>query len=150
MKKFTRRFAVLMLAGLLSVRSGSAGDTIYHNGTIVTLNERNDTVEAVAVRDPTIIACGSLAEVRKVVSDSASLVDLRGRTLLPGFYAAHDHFLNGSVSSFYHVDLNSPPIGRIENLDEMIAVLRERAAVTPAGEWIVGRGYDDTLIREQR
>jgi predicted amidohydrolase YtcJ len=78
------------------------------------------------------------------------VLGLRGRTLLPGFYAAHDHFLNASVAALYHLDLNSPPIGRIESIDEIVAALRERAAATPPGAWIAGRGYDDTLVREKR
>src|SRR5688500_9754117 len=140
--------AVLTLA--ISIPASNAADTIYRGGTILTLDGNNRTVEAVAVRDGTILACGSLDEVRALAAASATQIDLRSRTLLPGFYAAHDHFLSGSLASFYHVDLNSPPIGTTESIDDIIAALRERAAIAPAGEWVVGRGYDDTLIREKR
>src|SRR5205814_8101820 len=48
------------------------------------------------------------------------------------------------------VDLNSPPMGAMRSIDDIVAALREKAARTPAGAWVVGRGYDDTLVKEQR
>src|SRR5262249_20245337 len=77
-------------------------------------------------------------------------VDLAGKTLLPGFYAAHDHFPSWGRVALYQVDLNSPPIGPIRTLADIVAALKERAAQTRPGEWIMGRGYDDTLIAERR
>ena len=50
----------------------------------------------------------------------------------------------------YQVDLNSPPIGSIQTIDDIVAALKERAAQTRPGQWIVGRGYDDTLVAERR
>ena len=48
------------------------------------------------------------------------------------------------------VDLNSPPIGAIEDMDQLVAALAARAAELPEGQWVSGRGYDDTLLAEQR
>ena len=124
--------------------------TIYSNGPIVTLDGQNTIAEAVAVRGEEIIAVGSLAAVKDAAGLNAARVDLRGRTLLPGFHAAHDHFLNASVAALYQLDLNSPPIGRVGTIEDIVAALRERAGTTPPGQWIAGRGYDDTLVRERR
>ena len=130
--------------------AAAAADTIYHNGPIITLDAQNRAVEAVAVRGETILAVGRLDAVRAAVSREAAEVDLQGHTLLPGFYAAHDHFPSASASAAYNVDLNSPPIGAIASIEDMVNALRERAGTTPPGDWIVGRGYDDTLVREKR
>jgi predicted amidohydrolase YtcJ len=149
-------FAISLACLLLTLTSTRAAeptrlaDTIYRNGTIITMDARSRNVEAVAVQGEEIVLAGTLAEVNKLVSPKTTIVDLQGRAMLPGFYAAHDHFLNGSVSAMYQLDLNSPPIGNITGIEEIVAALRERAANTPPGKWVVGRGYDDTLVREKR
>ena len=124
--------------------------TLYFNGPIVTLDAQERVVEAVAVRGDTIVFAGPVAAAREAAGAGATPIDLKGRALLPGFYAAHDHFLNASMAAMYAVDLNSPPIGPVESIEDIVAALRERAAATPPGGWISGRGYDDTLVREQR
>ena len=120
----------------------TAPDTLYVNGNIVTLDRSNRIVSTIAVRDGKVLAAAAAGKAR--------IVDLRGRTLLPGFYAAHDHFPSWGTVALFQVDLNSPPVGRIETMAGLIGALQARAKQTPPGEWIVGRGYDDTLLREQR
>ena len=70
--------------------------------------------------------------------------------MLPGFYAPHDHFPGSGRVAVSSVDLNSPPIGDVATMAELVAALSARAAETPAGQWVQGRGYDDTLLAEQR
>jgi predicted amidohydrolase YtcJ len=106
--------------------------------------------EAVGVREGRIVAVGTKAAVSQSLRPGFAPIDLRGRTLLPGFYAAHDHFPDLGSDELYRVDLNSPPIGVIRNMDQLVAVLRSKAGVTPADEWVVGWGYDDTLLAEAR
>ena len=78
------------------------------------------------------------------------IVDLDGKAMLPGFYAAHDHFPGSGRVALFYVDLNSPPIGTIETMDELITALRSRSEQLSPGEWIEARGYDDTLLAEKR
>lgn len=124
--------------------------TIYVNGRVITLDPENRVVEAVAVRQGKILVAGTERQVRDRAVRNASVIDLRGRTMLPGFYAAHDHLPQSGTAALFQVDLNSPPMGRIETIADLIRALQEKARRTPAAEWIVGRGYDDTLLREQR
>ncbi|MBX6314153.1 MAG: amidohydrolase [Isosphaeraceae bacterium] len=131
-------------------RTSDEPDTVYENGRVVTLDPANRIVRAVAVRQGQILAVGTEQHVREAATRHANIVDLRGRTLLPGFYAAHDHLPQSGLVALFQVDLNSPPIGRIETIADLIGALREKARRTPRGEWIIGRGYDDTLLREQR
>jgi hypothetical protein len=77
------------------------------------------------------------------------VVDLAGRALLPGFIDAHGHFPGAGIYAVY-LDLNSPPIGSVRTLEDLVARLRERAAQTGEGEWVVGWSYDDTLLAERR
>lgn len=70
--------------------------------------------------------------------------------MTPGFYDAHSHFTGVGCSALFIVDLNSPPIGAIESISDIIAMLGEKASTTAEGEWLLGFGYDDTLIAEGR
>src|SRR5687767_8819584 len=73
-------------------QSEAAPDAIYVNGTVVTMARAGEIVEAVAVREGKISAIGTSGQMRGLVGKTTKLVDLAGKTLLPGFYAAHDHF----------------------------------------------------------
>jgi predicted amidohydrolase YtcJ len=136
-----------MLPLLLLASSLSAADVIYRNGTVLTMDAAGRVAEAVAIENGRIVRAGSNAEIGV---DAAKVVDLKGRTLLPGFYAAHDHFPSSGLTALYQVDLNSPPMGRIRTMAELIAALQSKAQTTPPGEWVIGRGYDDTLLAERR
>ncbi len=125
-------------------------DVIYLNGTVITMDARQSEAQAVAVRGDTIVAVGDNNAIEDLAGPDTDRIDLDGATLLPGFYAAHDHFPGSGVVALFRVDLNSPPIGEINTMDELVARLAARANETPKGEWVRGRGYDDTLIREKR
>lgn len=136
-------------AGCTAPAGGIAPDTIWVNGTVITM-EGDQTVQAVAALGDQIVAVGSDDEVRGLAGPETRVVDLDGRTMTPGFYAAHDHFPGSGRVAVTQVDLNSPPIGAIENMDQLVAALRARAEELPEGQWVSGRGYDDTLLAEQR
>jgi predicted amidohydrolase YtcJ len=76
-------------------------------------------------------------------------VELDGRALLPGFIDAHGHYPGAGIYA-HAADLNSPPIGQVRNLEDLVAQLRARAAREDAGDWVIGMGYDDTLLAEAR
>ena len=125
-------------------------DTVYLNGQIVTMDAEARTVEAVAVRGDEIVGVGSSTEIGLMAGPGTRVVDLEGRTMTPGFYAPHDHFPWAGAIAVTTVNLNSPPMGPVQNIDGLVDALREKAAETPAGDWIQGWGYDDTLIEDQR
>lgn len=125
-------------------------DVVYVGGTVVTMDPAGRTVEAVAVRGDRILMTGSRAEVEALVGRRTRVVDLAGRTLVPGFYAPHDHFPDAGRVALYQVDLNSPPMGTVERIDDLVRLLAAKAKTLPEGTWILGRGYDDTLLEEKR
>ena len=125
------------------------GHQLFINGNVLTMDSDNRIVEAIAVRRDRIEAVGSTQEIMAMAQEDSEVIDLRGRTLLPGFIDAHGHF-PGSGLSVVAADLNSPPIGTLTTMAEVLAALGAQAAKTPKGEWVSGFGYDDTLLREQR
>ena len=131
-------------------RSRPAPPTAYVGGAVLTLDDRDRVVTGLGVEAGRIARVGSEAELRAWAGErGARVVELAGRALLPGFIDAHGHFPGAGIYAV-HVDLNSPPIGTIESLDDLRGRLAERASQTAAGEWIVGWGYDDTLLAETR
>jgi predicted amidohydrolase YtcJ len=120
-------------------------DVIFGNGLIRTLDTTNPTAEAVLVRGDRVVVAGPLDDVRARASHARE-VDLGGATVLPGFIESHNHFLFAG-QAFSQVDVRGHVCDSIETLQ---ALLGERAERTPPGEWVIGRGYDQTLLRENR
>lgn len=122
---------------------------VFLHGNVLTMDADNRIVEALSVRGDKIEALGSTEDIMKLVTDETVVTNLRGRTLMPGFIDAHGHF-PGSSLAVINADLNSPPIGTLKNMADVIAALKVQAEKTPQGEWVIGMGYDDTLLAENR
>src|SRR5687768_15181953 len=85
-------------------------DAVYLNATVITLDAERRLVEALAVKGDRLVAVGSSADLRKLASDTTVVHDLAGKTIVPGLYAAHDHFPGSGRIGLFTVDLNSPPL----------------------------------------
>ncbi len=126
--------------------SGDRADIIFSGGPVHTVDQRNTIAEAVAVSDGRILAVGSTADVNATAGPETQRVDLRGRSLLPGFIDAHQHFswLGGAQES---IDCKAPGMDSISALQDEV---RRRVAAQPAGSWIRGRGYNQDYLAEGR
>jgi predicted amidohydrolase YtcJ len=111
---------------------------VFTGGRIYTADARGSWAEALAVFGDRIAAVGPEASVRAVVPPGTPEVSLRGLTAGPGFVDAHSHFVQTSYSLTW-VDARFP---RVATVDALVAAIAERAASTPAGEWIRARGLD--------
>lgn len=121
---------------------------VFVNGQILTMNAENRVAEALSVRGAKVSRVGSTEEILAEVTDKTVVTDLRGRTLMPGFVDAHGHF-PGSGQVVFSTDLNSPPIGNIEDMSQLMERLKDAHEARPDG-WLTGFGYDDTLLAEGR
>ena len=106
-------------------------DLLLVNARVLTMDPARPRAAAVAV------AGGRIVGVYDGVPDvsAAQVIDLKGAALIPGFHDAHNHMI-GFGLSLTEIDL------RVDDLDELYARVAARAATMPAGEWIVGAGYD--------
>jgi len=111
---------------------------LYVNGTIYTMNAAQPIAQAMAIDSATgyLVAVGSNDEVRRYGSLHTELVDLRGRTVLPGFIDAHIHLLSTAYRSYY-IDARA-----CTGEDDVAELVRERAAHTPPDQWILGGQWD--------
>ncbi len=129
----------------------STADTIFINGDIVTMNEKARNAAALAVKDGRVLAVGHEAEVMATRGAATDIVDLGGRTLLPGFLDGHSHFIN-AVRMVTWANVSAPPVGPVSNIPDLIAVLKEARAKQglKPGEWLIAYGYDGTMLEEGR
>jgi predicted amidohydrolase YtcJ len=122
---------------------------VFINGNVLTMDAGNAVVQALSTRGEFIDTVGTTEEIMALAGDETQVIDLRGRTLLPGFIDAHGHF-PGSGMRVVAADLNSPPIGDKNTMAEVMDALRAQREGKAPGGWITGFGYDDTLLAEKR
>ncbi len=122
---------------------------VFVNGDVLSMDAHNTVAQAISIRGGTIEAVGATDDIMALVTEETEVNDLYGRAVLPGFIDAHGHF-PGSALPVIAADLNSPPVGDVTSMRELLAALSERAAATPPGDWVRGFGYDDTLLVEHR
>jgi len=119
-------------------------ELILHNGNFWTVNAAVPRAQAVAIARERFLAVGGDSEVLNLAGAGTRKIDLGGKTVLPGFIDAHSHPADAGRLHLRMVDCDLRSIAAIQ------AALRERAAKTPAGEWILGFKYDDTKTEEGR
>ena len=126
-------------------------DTIFTNGDIITMAEASPQVQALAVKDGLILALGARSEVLAHQGPNTKMIDLAGRTLLPGFLDGHSHFIN-AIRMASWANVSAPPVGKVNDIAGLIETLKEtkaRLGLKP-GEWLVGYGYDGTTLADGR
>ncbi|MFC3039970.1 amidohydrolase [Virgibacillus xinjiangensis] len=124
-------------------------DLIIKNASILTLDERNTYAGSVAVGDGKIVHIWpekypSLKD--EEIATDAQVVDLDGATLIPGFIDTHNHLL--MYAQFRKQANCSSPLNK--NIAEILQKLEDQKNKTPDGEWVLGWGYDNTLLEENR
>lgn len=131
----------------------SPADAIYAGGPIVTVNELQPQAEAIAVRGGRIVAVGYRDEVMKLKGDKTRVVDLAGRTLVPGFIDPHGHVFNTGLQAV-SANLLPKPDGEVNDIATLQATLKAWAGqnekMVKQYGWILGFGYDDAQLKEGR
>ncbi|HEU4932617.1 MAG TPA: amidohydrolase [Pyrinomonadaceae bacterium] len=123
-----------MLALLLTlafITQPSQADLILHNGVIWTVDAKNPTVEAVAIKNGKFVVVGSNSAALKLRGPNTRVIDLKGSFVVPGFNDNHVHF----ASAAQFLEFN---IMRASTQDDFVARVKEVIGRLPKGEWIVG------------
>ena len=133
-------FALFLFAN----NPSSSADLILLNGNIVTVDENFNIAEAVAIKKDKIIAVGSNKEVRKFADTQTKIIDLKGKTVIPGLIDAHAHPELASVSE---LDQDIPDIHTIA---ELLNWVKSEAIKKKQGEWIIFPRLFFTRLKELR
>jgi predicted amidohydrolase YtcJ len=120
--------------------------TAFLNGRIHTLDPARPAASALAVVGGRLAAVGDEADARRVLPRDARVVDLGGRTVVPGFVESHCHFLVTGLTRS-QVEIRTPPNDSIADIQRR---LKDYVRDLPRDRWVLGWGYDDTLIADAR
>ncbi len=117
-------------------------DTVFLNGRVYTIDARQPRAEAMAVLHGRVLAVGSTAEIRAMAGPDTRVIDLGGRTLMPGINDNHCH-PPGYGESLTSIDASAQAVS---SLKQILDKYGKAASEAMPGRWIMGRGYDDTRL----
>ncbi|MER3486995.1 MAG: amidohydrolase, partial [Chloroflexota bacterium] len=121
-----------------------APDVTLINGRIHTMGASGQIVSALAVAHGRIVAIGSDDEMRSLAGPRTVVDNLHGATVIPGLIDAHNHLLSTGQT------LRQIQLYDCRTIAQILERVAERIATTPPGQWIIGRGWDESLLAERR
>ncbi|MBI2226163.1 MAG: amidohydrolase family protein [Betaproteobacteria bacterium] len=131
--------AILSLGGC--AQTGARPEILLHadmvlvNGKVVTVDNGFSIQEAVAIRDGKILAAGTTSNIRSLAGDHTKVVDLQGRTVIPGLIDSHIHFFRAGFTWAREVRLD-----QAHSVQEILGLIEKRASQAGAGDWILTYG----------
>jgi len=107
-------------------------DLVLLNGKVITVDSENSIAKAVALKGKKIISVGDAKEIERTIGKKTEVIDLKGRTVLPGLMDAHVHMISSGLRSLREFKIPS------SSIKDVLNVLREKASQKPKGEWLIG------------
>ena len=132
----SRAFLFLLIPALAAAQQQQPADLIVTNARIYTVDETHPLADAMAVRGGKVQFVGSTGAALALKGPTTRVLDLNGRTVIPGMVDAHGHVDNLGLA------LRTVDLTGTNSYDEVIARVAARAKNTPPGQWIIGRGWD--------
>jgi predicted amidohydrolase YtcJ len=146
--KFQYAVSVFLLFILCFVQSGcksvNYADTILLNGKIITVNKNFDVFEGVAISGDKISAVGTTGEMKKLSGPKTKLIDLHGRSVIPGLIDSHLHPESASLSEM------EEEIPDVHTIKQLLDWIKSQAEVKKKGEWIIHQKFFLTRLTEMR
>src|SRR5262245_12528606 len=143
-----KRTLSLLLLILLMKSSAWAqtADTLLVNGKILTVDPQFSTQQAIAIRDGKVLALGKTLDIQKLAGPSSRVIDLQGRTVVPGLIDSHLHGIRAALSFSTEVNWIGAP-----SLDDALGRIRQAARSMKPGAWlIVAGGWNVQQFKEKR
>src|SRR5215467_15060567 len=139
-------FVFAGLAAFAAPAAAQAPDTVLVNGEILTVDAQFSTREAMAIRDGKILALGSSADMRKLAGPRSRMIDLQGRTVIPGLIDSHLHAIRAAETFATEVNWIGAP-----TLADALGRIREASRTMKPGAWlIVAGGWNVQQFKEDR
>lgn len=123
--------------------TGQDVDFILRHGNIVTVDPSRPQAEALAIGDGKILAVGLDQEILRLKTDKTRVIDLEGKTVVPGFIESHAH-LTGIGRMLTNLDLT-----QAESWEEIVELVEAAVKKSKPGEWIIGRGWHQSLWKKK-
>jgi hypothetical protein len=119
-------------------------DVVLFNGNVITVDGKKPRAQGVAIKDGRILWVGTNEGVKQAIGRGTQVRDLKGMTVVPGFIESHNHTL------MFGLGLNSIDLTKVGSIEEIIALVKERAAKQKEGTWITGVGYNQNELKEKK
>jgi predicted amidohydrolase YtcJ len=125
-----------------------SADLIITNGKVVTVDKNFSIAQAVAVKNEKIIAVGSNRDIKKLAGSNTEVIDLKGKTMLPGINDAHAHVTDWGLSRPpFSLNVSFPEVNSLYDIIQMIS---QKYKEVKRGEWIQGTGWDEGYLKEHK
>jgi hypothetical protein len=121
-------------------------DMVIFNGVIYSIDPNESIYESAGVKNGRIVALGEFNQIKNCIGENTTVVDLKGKTVLPGFIDAHSHILIFGVN-LMNINASTPPNESIEKIQNIV---KKKSLEKGTREWIIGWGYDDTKLKDKR
>lgn len=122
-------------------------DIVFINGKIITVDKNDTVVEAVAVDGKHIVKTGTNKEMESYIDSHTKVIDLAGRSMVPGFIDSHIHFM---MYSLYYKAIIDIAYDKVQSIAGIKEIIKKEAAEKKPGEWIYLWGYDQNKLLEKR
>ena len=119
-------------------------DLVVFNGNIITMDPQKPNASALAVKSYKVLVVGNDDEVMDFVPTAKRVIDLGGKTVIPGFIDAHTHLTSAGVKAA-HVQL-----GKVGSIEEAVEFIKGAVPKYPKGEWILGYNWDESVWTKKR
>ncbi|UCC33932.1 MAG: amidohydrolase [Candidatus Bathyarchaeota archaeon] len=119
-------------------------DLALINGNFITMNPSRPQAQAVAIKNQKIIKAGNNSEIKSLIKGDTEVIDLKGRTVLPGFIDTHIH-MAGFGKTLAQINLRG-----VQSITELQKNLEKRVEKTEEERWILGRGWDQDRLKEKQ
>ena len=129
---------------ILTITPLFAVDLIFFDGHIVTMDEKNPSIEAVAIHNGIISSIGKKDDIMKLRSWNTKVVNLRGKTLMPGFIEAHCHPIATAVLNQV-IDISG---FHFNSRSEILKTVKSAVKEASPGEWVLAFGWDPVLVSD--
>ncbi|MDO4552989.1 MAG: amidohydrolase, partial [Bacillota bacterium] len=129
----------------------SYADLAFKNGRVLTMDREDRVVQAVAVKGNRIVFAGGDGELEQISDAGTRVIDLGGRTLIPGFIDSHFHpILAGLIGRELDSAMIDTTYANCKSLEELLGLVRQAAAMKKPGQWVSMMGYEPLLLPEKR
>ena len=134
---------LLFLFMFMAVAPALAVDTILVNGKIVTVDDRFTIVQALAIRNQRVVAAGNSADIRKLADGNTKVIDLKGRTVIPGLIDGHAHWVRAAEHDELRFDGVTARAQAVQMLTTRVRMAKPGEWVTVLGGWSEEQFTDD-------
>jgi predicted amidohydrolase YtcJ len=150
-------FLLLMVLGCQAPQSNETSSgkdssmTLFFGGDILTMQGKEPSyVEAMVQEKGKIFFVGTKAEAIQKYGQ-AVMIDLEGKTLMPGFIDAHSHLCMGA-DAVHQANINPTPVGQVTSIADIITEMQALKQRLKANDttWLIGTGYDQDYLKEKR